>query len=74
VYVSVCILYWLNLNDLAHVISLIFYTLCACYAIFVVRVFFAIKGHIVSMSKIKLLLFLQLTLLITALLIRNVRL
>ena len=45
---SACIIYWLDLNDLLHIISSFCYILCACYAIFVVRVFFVIEGHIVN--------------------------
>jgi len=46
--VSACIIYCLDLNDLLNIISLICSILCACYTIFVVRVFFVIEGHIVN--------------------------
>jgi len=49
VFVSACIIYCLDLNDLFNIISLICSVLCAwAYTIFVVRVFFVIKGHIVN--------------------------
>ena len=47
-FVRACIIYWLDLNDLLNIISLICSILCACYTICVVRVFFVIEGHIVN--------------------------
>jgi len=50
-FVSVCIMYCLDLNGMVHIVSLIFYIWCAYYAIFVVRVLFVIKGHIATFMK-----------------------
>ena len=41
-------IYCLDLNYLMNIISLICSILCACFTIFVVRVFFVIEGHIVN--------------------------